>query len=221
MAAQALFVKGHHIDVIGNRIDRGTGSAITADISRYCRKARCRRTSTSATTSSTTIPTITARKTGMWGWAISSISVEIEGSYSGVGAIRTVHIENNVISGAARTGITLKNVDGAVIKNNVITAPAAQPIRGAWLDWLAYGEPLDGAIFVAASKNVDLSGNVLKSSTPNIPSLLEFGPYNELTSFSGSDYASTEAATQFPARVRYQYLIPASGRDAADLALHL
>ncbi len=35
MNAQALFVKARQITLTGNRIDRGTGSAITALLSRY------------------------------------------------------------------------------------------------------------------------------------------------------------------------------------------
>ena len=210
MAAQALFVKGHHIDIIGNHIDRGTGSAILAQISRYWSEGSVPQNLNISDNIINDNPYDYGQKNGLWGWAISSIGVEIEGSYTGVGAIRNVRIENNIINGSARTGITLKNVDGAVIKNNVITAPAKQPIRGAWLDWLAYGEPLDGAIFVAASKNVELSGNLLKSPTPTIAHLLQFGPHNELKTFSGQDFMATEAARQFPSVVRYNSLIAAS-----------
>lgn len=206
MNSQALFVKGHHITVTGNRIDRGNATAIHAQISRYWSEGPVPQNVTISNNIVNDNPNSYGAPNGMWDWAVSSIGVEVEGANSGVGAIRNVRIENNRINGSARLPIMVKNVDGAIIRNNVITAPILtaivnKPPLGPNLDLLYKLKP-DGAIFVAASKNVELSGNTLKSPTPFCPNLLQFGPYNELKTFSGKDFLATKTAVQLSGKAR-------------------
>ena len=188
MNAQAIFVKGHKIEVTGNRIDRGNATAIHAQISRYWSEGPVPQNVNISRNIINDNPSNYGTKNGMWDWALSSIGVEVEGSLAGVGAIRSVCIEGNQITNSARIPIMVKNADGVCIENNSITAPMPIPVMGASLDYVLYGLQPSGAIFIAASRNVDVSDNTLKLPTPNCPNLLQFGPYNELQTFTGNNF---------------------------------
>ena len=190
MNAQALFVKGHHIVVTGNRIDRSNATAIHAQISRYWSEGPVPQNVNISNNIINDNPYGYGAKKGLWDWALSSIGVEIEGSLPGVGAIHNVHIEGNRLTNSARIPIMVKNADGVIIKNNVIVAPMPTPVTEASLDYVLYGLQPNGAIFVAASRNVELSGNVLKFPTLNCPNLIQFGPYNERNTFKGDNLAA-------------------------------
>ena len=190
MNAQAIFVKGHKIEVTGNRIDRGNATAIHAQISRYWSEGPVPQNVNISDNIINDNPSNYGAENGMWGWALSSIGVEVEGSLAGVGAIRNVRIEGNRLTNSARIPIMVKNADGVAIKNNVIVAPMPAPAMGASLDYVTYGIPPSGAIFIAASRNVELSGNTLKSPTIYCPNLIQYGPYNQVSTFSGDNVAA-------------------------------
>ena len=190
MNAQAIFVKGHKIIVTGNRIDRGNATAIHAQISRYWSEGPVPQNVTISRNVITDNPDGYGSPNGIWDWALSSIGVEIEGSLPGVGAIRNVRIEGNTIVRPARLPIMMKNVEGAVIQNNTIIAPMQKPPTGANTKYVTYGLAPGGAIFIAASRGVVLSGNRLVSPTRSCPKLIQFGPDNERSTFSGSNFQS-------------------------------
>ena len=176
MNSQAIFVKGHKIKISGNRIERSNASAIHAQVSRYWWEGSVPQNIDIIDNIINDSPSGYSAKNGLWDWALASIGVEIEGSLSGVGAIKNVRIEGNRLQGSARIPIMVKNADGVIIKNNLIVAPMPTPVTGANLHYVLYGLQPNGAIFVAASRNVQLSGNVLQSPTPNCRNLLQFGP---------------------------------------------
>ena len=189
MNAQAIFVKGHKIVVTGNRIDRGNATAIHAQISRYWSEGPVPQNVTISRNVINDNPDGYGSPGGTWDWALSSIGVEIEGSLPGVGAIHNVHIEGNTLTNSARIPIMVKNVEGTVIQNNTIVAPMRRPPSGANVKYVTYGLVPSGAIFVAASRDVVLSGNRLRSPTHYCPNLIQFGPDNELNTFRGDNLA--------------------------------
>ncbi|BCM90047.1 hypothetical protein IAD21_01898 [Abditibacteriota bacterium] len=191
MNSQALFVKGHKIEITGNRIDRSNATAIHAQISRYWWEGPVPQNVNISNNTINDNPCDYGVPGGMWDWALSSIGVEIEGSLAGVGAIRGVRIEGNSLNNSARIPIMVKNVDSAIIKNNTIISPMSKYPAGAALSYVTYGIPPSGAIFIAASRDVLLSGNVLKSPTIYCPNLIQFGPYNDIKTFRGEDFDRT------------------------------
>ena len=196
MNAQAIFVKGHRIEISGNRIDRSNATAIHAQISRYWWEGSVPQNVNISNNIINDNPCDYGVANGMWDWVLSSIGVEVEGSLSGVGALHNVRIENNTLNNSARIPIMVKNVATTTIKNNTINAPMPQFLQGANLDYVTYGLPINGAIFIAASRDVALSGNILKSPTLYCPNLIQFGPYNDLKTFAGKDFDTTIKASK-------------------------
>ena len=92
----------------------------------------------------------------------------------------------------------VKNVSGAIIQNNTIIAPMPKPPVGANLGYITYGLPLNGAIFLAASRDVVVAGNTLKSPTLSCPNLIQFGPYNDLKTFGGDNITATGVRRSVP-----------------------
>ncbi len=189
MNSQALFVKSHKVTVTGNRIDRSNATAIHAQLSRHWEEGPTPQNVTITNNIINDNPCAYGAPGGMWGWAISSIGVCVEGNLPGVGAINNVVISGNTINRSARVPIMVANASNVKITGNTMTAPMPGSPTDAWLAYDSYGFVPCGAIFVAASRGVTLSGNVLQSPTIFCPDLVQLGPYNEVGSISGEDVA--------------------------------
>ncbi len=214
MNAQALFVKGHNITVIGNRIDRSNATAIHAQISRYWWEGPVPQNVTIQNNIINNNPCAYGAPGGMWNWALSSIGVEVEGSLPGVAAIQNVNIANNTLTNSARIPILVKNAADVDITNNTIVAAMPTPITNASLTGYTYGIVPNAAIFIAASRGVTVTGNTLSSPTAYCPNLVQMGPYDGLGAVMGPGIF--EAWTSAGINCRYAGSV-ASYSGAADV----
>ncbi len=186
MNAQALYVKGRQITVTGNHIDRGTGSAIYAALSRYWDEGPVPQNVTISNNVINSNPCDYHQPGAAWGWAAASIAVCVEGSLPGVGAINNVVISGNNLTNSLRTAIEVENAANVQITKNTMTNTMTRSPIDTWLMGDLDGILPNAGIYIGASRGVTLSGNTLPSPTTFCPNVAQLGPYNALGTISGN-----------------------------------